>query len=315
MKSTIEKYSDALATGKVNGWGYIDGLTDGQIEILCSIITAITGKKARNKADVKDFTRSADSKTFDRYVKNVFNAHSDLVLAESKKSVVDKILEGADVRQALKKVSVTESKLSDREIKELVSTKLLRNISDAPTQTVLRRVLFYNKNKIDWQDLYQNMLEQMPELQKNEDAYIISEKDRFRASDVVVHEVMVWYTQQLHCKAKFDQGDPFDRLYVLLQDFKTTDLELEAVITFDTDTSGFVKIIVEVQHNGRSITPICHKEFLYSSDEIFYPFDKEEWRKRFIADLDSSKADIQKINDAIQKYKEFGERGLKALRQ
>ena len=54
--------------------------------------------------------------------------------------------------------------MTDQEIKELVDTKLLKNIQDYAIQTVLRRVLYYNKNKIDWQDFYENMKEQMPEL-------------------------------------------------------------------------------------------------------------------------------------------------------
>ena len=54
--------------------------------------------------------------------------------------------------------------MTDKEIKELVSTKLLRNISDYAIQTVLRRVLYNDKNHIDWQDFYENMKQQMPEL-------------------------------------------------------------------------------------------------------------------------------------------------------
>lgn len=53
---------------------------------------------------------------------------------------------------------------SNQEIKELVDKKLLKNIKDYAIQTVLRRVLFYDKNQIDWQDFYKQMLEQMPEL-------------------------------------------------------------------------------------------------------------------------------------------------------
>jgi len=54
--------------------------------------------------------------------------------------------------------------MTDQEIKELVDTKLLKNIRDYAIQTVLRRVLYYDKNKIDWQDFYENMKAQMPEL-------------------------------------------------------------------------------------------------------------------------------------------------------
>lgn len=53
---------------------------------------------------------------------------------------------------------------SNQEIKELVDKKLLKNINDYAIQTILRRVLFYDKNQIDWQDFYKQILEQMPEL-------------------------------------------------------------------------------------------------------------------------------------------------------
>ena len=38
---------------------------------------------------------------------------------------------------------------SNQEIKELVDKKLLKNINDYAIQTILRRVLFYDKNQID----------------------------------------------------------------------------------------------------------------------------------------------------------------------
>ena len=53
---------------------------------------------------------------------------------------------------------------SNQEIKKLVDKKLLKNINDYAIQTILRRVLFYDKNQIDWQDFYKQILEQMPEL-------------------------------------------------------------------------------------------------------------------------------------------------------
>ena len=65
--------------------------------------------------------------------------------------------------------------MTDSEIKELVDTKLLRNISDYAIQTVLRRVLYYDKNHIDWQDFYKNMKQQMPELTlMGESKYIVT---------------------------------------------------------------------------------------------------------------------------------------------
>ena len=59
--------------------------------------------------------------------------------------------------------------MTEQEIKILVSTKLLKNIPDYAAQTVLRRVLFYENNSIDWQDFYKQIIEQMPELTKWEE--------------------------------------------------------------------------------------------------------------------------------------------------
>ena len=54
-------------------------------------------------------------------------------------------------------------RVTDDQVKEFVSKKLLKSIPDAAVETIFRRVLFYNKNKIDWQDFYENICEQMPE--------------------------------------------------------------------------------------------------------------------------------------------------------
>ena len=54
--------------------------------------------------------------------------------------------------------------LTEDEIKEMVADKLLKNISDYPTQTVLRRVLYGDNNWIDWRDFYKQIITQMPEL-------------------------------------------------------------------------------------------------------------------------------------------------------
>lgn len=57
--------------------------------------------------------------------------------------------------------------MTDSEIKILVSKKLLKNINDYALQTVLRRVLFFEENKIDWQDFYEQIKEQMPEFERS----------------------------------------------------------------------------------------------------------------------------------------------------
>lgn len=53
--------------------------------------------------------------------------------------------------------------MTTQEIKEYVSKDFLKNIKDSAVQTVLRRVLFYDKNSIDWQDFLDQIKEQMPE--------------------------------------------------------------------------------------------------------------------------------------------------------
>ena len=65
----------------------------------------------------------------------------------------------------MKRYVKAAAELTDEQIKNMISTKLLRQIDNYPLQTVLRRVLYYNVNKIDWQDYYQQILEQMPEFE------------------------------------------------------------------------------------------------------------------------------------------------------
>lgn len=58
--------------------------------------------------------------------------------------------------------------MTDNQIKEFIDTEILnsRKISDYALETVLRRVLYYDKNVIDWQDFYQQIIQQMPEYSK-----------------------------------------------------------------------------------------------------------------------------------------------------
>lgn len=56
--------------------------------------------------------------------------------------------------------------MTDEQIKEFISSEILCKIPDYALQTVLRRVLYYPKNNIDWQDFYYQIKEQMPEYAK-----------------------------------------------------------------------------------------------------------------------------------------------------
>ena len=80
----LDKYVDALRSGKVNGFGYIDSLSDGQIKILCQIVVAVTRSKikATDRDGLKYFTLKVNSKVFDKYVKNVIKAYDELVAAQ-----------------------------------------------------------------------------------------------------------------------------------------------------------------------------------------------------------------------------------------
>lgn len=58
--------------------------------------------------------------------------------------------------------------MTDENIKELISKKVLKGIPDYGLQTVLRRVLFDKNNRIDWQDFYKEIKEQMSEYNETE---------------------------------------------------------------------------------------------------------------------------------------------------
>ena len=53
---------------------------------------------------------------------------------------------------------------TDEEIKYLISTKVLKGISDYGLQTALRRIIFDKNNSLDWQAAWSDIAYQMPEL-------------------------------------------------------------------------------------------------------------------------------------------------------
>lgn len=63
--------------------------------------------------------------------------------------------------------SSTKTGVTDFQIKELINKEVLTNeyIADKGIETALRRILFYSANKIDWQDAYEQIIDQMPELE------------------------------------------------------------------------------------------------------------------------------------------------------
>lgn len=56
--------------------------------------------------------------------------------------------------------------MTEQDIKEFVSAKFLGKIPDYAIQIVLRKVLYHKENSIDWEDFYQQIMKQMPELKR-----------------------------------------------------------------------------------------------------------------------------------------------------
>ena len=55
--------------------------------------------------------------------------------------------------------------MTDQQIKEMFSKKILC-FEDKGKELCLRRILFTERNNIDWQDAYRMALHDMPELEK-----------------------------------------------------------------------------------------------------------------------------------------------------
>lgn len=53
----------------------------------------------------------------------------------------------------------------DQQIKAMFSKKVLK-LEDQAKETLLRRILFAERNDIDWQDAYRMALHDMPELKR-----------------------------------------------------------------------------------------------------------------------------------------------------
>lgn len=78
----INEYIKALAEGVTNGYGYIEKLTDVQIDILCGIVNAISKiKYSVDKDGLRKFTKensNKNNKIFEKYIENVILATNDL---------------------------------------------------------------------------------------------------------------------------------------------------------------------------------------------------------------------------------------------
>lgn len=74
----IKQYIEALGSGVVNGYGYIDKLPYSHIETLCKIASHITKSNIGSREDLKEFTTSASEKLFRRYIRRVLFNYLEL---------------------------------------------------------------------------------------------------------------------------------------------------------------------------------------------------------------------------------------------
>jgi hypothetical protein len=54
----------------------------------------------------------------------------------------------------------------EQKVKELISTKVLTQITDKSVETIIRRIIFDSENTINWDKAEYNVLSWMPELKE-----------------------------------------------------------------------------------------------------------------------------------------------------
>lgn len=54
--------------------------------------------------------------------------------------------------------------MREQEVKEIISVEILKRMSDQSAADVLRKILFSEDNKIDWEKAGFSIIENMPEL-------------------------------------------------------------------------------------------------------------------------------------------------------
>ena len=92
-KSAIDLYIDDIKDGRLNGYGRIPGLSEGQVNICLSIAKAVTDKHHEptlsqlgyeTKENLQEWSKTATQtgisrKIFDDYAINVMRAYDELV--------------------------------------------------------------------------------------------------------------------------------------------------------------------------------------------------------------------------------------------
>lgn len=58
--------------------------------------------------------------------------------------------------------------MTDHDIQKQLSREVIGQIKDDSIKSILRRILFDDKQKIDWNKVYEIMIEEMPELKLGE---------------------------------------------------------------------------------------------------------------------------------------------------
>ena len=78
----IEDYLEALASGRTNGYGFLESLSESQIKTLCDIANR-TDKSisCHSIKDLQEFTKehsAINDRIFDDYIERVIDAREDL---------------------------------------------------------------------------------------------------------------------------------------------------------------------------------------------------------------------------------------------
>lgn len=121
-------------------------------------------------------------KSITKEIKNCKSLNECLFIENMSKGVnlyLDEIKEAIDIRKKeLEKEDDKSNKIenlfnqlkesTDEEAKKEISSEILKYISDAPIQTLIRNILFDPDNKIDWNKALSHMNELMPETIKKE---------------------------------------------------------------------------------------------------------------------------------------------------
>lgn len=106
----------------------------------------------------------------DRLENDLIRVHDNCTSGECS---MDEVAEQIDdiIRMIVRKpYDKREEFLDKNKVRKMINVEILNRMNDGSAASVLRKILFSEENKIDWDEVYIHMMEFMPEL-KNVDDY------------------------------------------------------------------------------------------------------------------------------------------------